>query len=63
MSEEKLSKNRVLNKVLESVNHEKIKKINKDFKIDRKNIKKFVEKWEKGMTTNEITELKCKKKI
>ena len=22
---------------------------------ERKNIKKFVEKWEKGMTTNEIT--------
>lgn len=54
LSEEKLSKNRVLNKVLERLNHEKNKKVNKDFKIDRKNIKKFVEKWEKGMTTNEI---------
>ena len=54
LSDEKLSKNRVLNKVLERLNHEKNKKVNKDFKIDRKNIKKFVEKWEKGMTTNEI---------
>ena len=56
LSEKKLSKNTVLSRVLESVSQKKIKKISKDFKIDRKNIKKFVEKWERGMTTNEITE-------
>ena len=55
LSEEKLSKNSVLSRVLEGIDQKKIKKDNKDFKIDRKNIKKFVEKWEKGMTTNEIT--------
>lgn len=56
LSEKKLSKNTVLSRVIESVSQKKIKKISKDFKIDRKNIKKFVEKWERGMTTNEITE-------
>ena len=55
LSEEKLSKNTVLSRVLEGINKKKVKGSNKDFKIDRKNIKKFVEKWEKGMTTNEIT--------
>ena len=56
LSEKKLSKNTVLSRVIESVSQKKVKKISKDFKIDRKNIKKFVEKWERGMTTNEITE-------
>ncbi len=56
LSEKKLSKNTVLSRVIESVSQKKIKKSSKDFKIDRKNIKKFVEKWERGMTTNEITE-------
>ena len=56
LSEKKLSKNTVLSRVIESVSQKKIKKISKDFKIDRKNIKKFVEKWERGMTTNEIAE-------
>tara|TARA_Y100000589_G_C27017929_1_gene573682 strand:- start:116 stop:763 length:648 start_codon:yes stop_codon:yes gene_type:complete len=54
LSEDKLSKNRVLNRVLERISNNKRKKSNKDFKIDRKNIKKFVERWEKGLTTNEI---------
>ena len=56
LSEKKLSKNTVLSRVIASVSQKKIKKISKDFKIDRKNIKKFVEKWERGMTTNEIAE-------
>ena len=56
LSEQKLSKNTVLSRVLESINQKKVNKSKKDFKIDRKNIKKFVEKWEKGMTTNEITQ-------
>ncbi len=56
LSEKKLSKNTVLSRVIESVSQKKIKKSSKDFKIDRKNIKKFVEKWERGMTTNEIAE-------
>ena len=55
LSEEKLSKNTVLSRVLGSINQKKVKESKKDFKIDRKNIKKFVEKWEMGMTTNEIT--------
>ena len=55
LSEEKLSKNTVLSRFLEGIDQKKVKKSKKDFKIDRKNIKKFVEKWEKGMTTNEIT--------
>ena len=41
LSEKKLSKNTVLSRVLESVSQKKIKKISKDFKIDRKNIQKI----------------------
>ena len=55
MSEEKISKNTLLAKILEKENYKKRKKENKDIIIDKKNIKKFVEKWEKGMTTNEIS--------
>ena len=55
LNEEKLNKNTVLAKVLKSIDKKKNKKKeNKNFKIDRKNIKKFVEKWEKGLTVNEI---------
>jgi hypothetical protein len=52
LSEEKISKNTLLAKILEKENYKKRKK---DIIIDKKNIKKFVEKWEKGMTTNEIS--------
>ena len=55
MSEEKISKNTLLAKILEKENYKKRKKEKKDIIIDKKNIKKFVEKWEKGMTTNEIS--------
>lgn len=55
LSEEKISKNTLLAKILEKENFEKRKKEKKDIIIDKKNIKKFVEKWEKGMTTNEIS--------
>ena len=41
-------------KILEKENYKKRQK-KKDIIIDKKNIKKFVEKWEKGMTTNEIS--------
>ena len=55
LSEEKISKNTLLAKILEKENYKKRKKEKKDIIIDKKNIKKFVEKWEKGMTTNEIS--------
>ena len=55
LNEKKLSKNSVLGRVLENLKDNKIKMEGRDFTIDRKNIKKFVEKWEKGMTTNEIS--------
>ena len=49
-------KNTVLNKVVQRISQKKGRNTDKEFKIDRKNIKKFVEKWEKGMTTNEISQ-------
>ena len=55
-SEKKLLKNTVLNKVVQRISQKKGRNTDKEFKIDRKNIKKFVEKWEKGMTTNEISQ-------
>ena len=55
LNEEKLSKNSILTRVLERANKKKSSIINKDLKIDKKNIKKFIEKWEKGMTTSEIS--------
>ena len=55
LNEEKISKNTLLSKILEKENYKKRKKEKKDIIINKKNIKKFVEKWEKGMTTNEIS--------
>ena len=60
LREEKFLNNKVLTDITKRKIIDKNKSRNEDVKLDKKSVKRFIEKWEKGMTSSEIVrELKA----
>ena len=60
LREEKFLNNKVLTDITKRKIINKNKSRNEDVKLDKKSVKRFIEKWEKGMTSSEIVrELKA----
>ena len=54
LREEKFLNNKVLTDIAKMKTIEKNKSKDQDVKLDKKSVKRFIEKWEKGMTSSEI---------
>ena len=54
LREEKLLNNKALRDIAKRKGVSKNKSKNEDIKLDKKSVKRFIEKWEKGMTSSEI---------
>ena len=60
LREEKFLNNKVLTDITKRKIIDKNQSRNEDVKLDKKSVKRFIEKWEKGMTSSEIVrELKA----
>tara|TARA_B100001057_G_scaffold3936_1_gene3512 strand:+ start:196 stop:834 length:639 start_codon:yes stop_codon:yes gene_type:complete len=52
--EEKFLNNKILSDLAKRRGNDKKKSNNEEVKLDKKSVKRFIEKWEKGMTSSEI---------